>query len=60
MEKTSLIYLGNEIASEIEEFRKKAYQNDNMLPKRYCFVLTTFVISLVVFVISIGLSSQTL
>ncbi len=27
-------------ASEIEEFRKKAYQNDNMLPKRYCFVLT--------------------
>tara|TARA_A100001015_G_scaffold314332_1_gene423547 strand:+ start:260 stop:1378 length:1119 start_codon:yes stop_codon:yes gene_type:complete len=27
-------------ASEIDEFRKKAYELDNLMPKRYCFVLT--------------------
>ena len=27
-------------ASEIGEFRKKAYETDDLMPKRYCFVLT--------------------
>ena len=27
-------------ATDIEEYRKKAYENDNLMPKRYCFVLT--------------------
>ena len=27
-------------AKDIDEFRKKAYESDNIMPKRYCFVLT--------------------
>ena len=27
-------------ANEIAEFRKKAYETDDLMPKRYCFVLT--------------------
>jgi len=27
-------------AKEIEDFKKKAYEDDNLMPKRYCFVLT--------------------
>ena len=27
-------------SNEIDEFRKKAYKTDNLMPKRYCFVLT--------------------
>ena len=27
-------------ADDIERFREKAYENDNLMPKRYCFVLT--------------------
>ncbi len=27
-------------SNELVEFRKKAYQMDNLMPKRYCLVLT--------------------
>ena len=34
------LFWKQKFANEIEEFRKNAYKSDNILPKRYCFVLT--------------------